>query len=95
MQKQIQSWEGVCGGREARTHCEANANGGGEGPWDELALVVLNQQRGLAHAAVSHQDRLQRESQKEVASCVQAPVLPEARPLCGLTVWVTVHVHVA
>lgn len=54
----------VCEAQEVRTHCEANAHGGGEGPWDELALVILNQQRGLAHAAVSHQDRLQREAQK-------------------------------
>lgn len=24
------------------THCETNADSGSEGPWDELALVVLN-----------------------------------------------------
>lgn len=36
------------------THCEADADGGREGPCDELSLVELNQQRGLAHSAVSH-----------------------------------------
>lgn len=56
---------GEAGGNQEKqgpwTHCETNADSGGEGPWDELALVVLNQQRGLAHSAVSHQDGLQRE----------------------------------
>lgn len=50
---------GMCGGQEVWTHCETNADGGSEGPWDELALVVLNQQGRLAHSAVSHEDRLQ------------------------------------
>lgn len=47
---------------EARTDREADADGGSEGPWDEFALVVLNQQGGLAHPAVPHQNSLQRES---------------------------------
>jgi len=51
--------------RKRWTHGEADADGGSEGPRDELALVVLNQQRGLAHSAVSHQDRLQREAHIE------------------------------
>lgn len=38
---------------------KANAHGGGEGAWDELALVKLDQQRRLPHAAVSNQDGLQ------------------------------------
>lgn len=52
---------GAQGPRKVWTHCETNADRGGEGPRDELALVVLDQQRGLAHAAVSHQDGLQEE----------------------------------
>lgn len=63
------------------THCETNADSGGEGPWDELALVVLNEQRGLAHSAVSHQDGLRRE--RDMTSCDRAVSSPEARTLCG------------
>lgn len=60
--------EGVVG---VWTYREANANGGTR---DELALVKLDQQRGLAHAAVSHQDRLQIESHKDTqeTSCSAA-----------------------
>lgn len=60
-------------GQEVWTHCETNADSGSEGPWDELALVILNQQRGLAHSTVSHQDCLQR--QKDATSCILAPLL--------------------
>ena len=54
----------VCGGQEVCvwTHCEADAHGGSEGSWEELALVELNQQGGLAHAAVPHEDGLQRDA---------------------------------
>lgn len=72
--------------RKPGTHREADANGGGEGARDELALVELNQQRGLAHAAVSHQDGLQRESHREARLCLQTLLLPEARTQCGLIV---------
>ena len=61
------------------THCETNAHGRSEGPRDEVALVVLNQQRGLAHSAVSHQDRLQREAQRDAASCY-----PGSSPEAGM-----------
>ena len=39
-------------------YCESDAHGGREGALDELALVELNQQGGLPHAAVPHQDGL-------------------------------------
>lgn len=55
---------GVSGGHEKWTHREADAHGGGEGPCDELALVKLNQQGGLAHSAVPHQDGLQTDLQR-------------------------------
>lgn len=48
---------GVGGGQ---TYCETNADGGSEGPREELALVVLNQKGGFAHSAVTNQDGLQR-----------------------------------
>ena len=72
--------ERVCGGEEPWTHREADAHGGGEGPWDELALVELNQQRSLSRPAVSHQDGLQRESQIEGRHHVLQPS-PEALTL--------------
>ena len=42
----------------AETHREADAHSGREGAGYELALVILDQQRGLPHAAVSHHDGL-------------------------------------
>lgn len=83
---------GCAGGQEAWTHCEADAHGGGEGPCDELALVELNQQRGLAHSAVPHEDGLQRESHTQRGCIMQASVpqhhlSPEA--------WGSVHVHLS
>lgn len=54
--------EEECRARKVWTHCETNADRCGEGPRDELALVVLDQQRGLADAAVSHQDCLQEDN---------------------------------
>lgn len=64
--KQIQGGSGIRGGQEAWTHCETDADGGSEGPWDELALVVLNQQGSLTHSAVPHKDCLQRESRRDM-----------------------------
>lgn len=43
-----------------QTYCETNADGSSEGPREELALVVLNQEGGFAHSAVTNQDALQR-----------------------------------
>lgn len=42
----------------AETHREADAHSGREGARYELALVILDQQRGLPHTAVSHHDGL-------------------------------------
>lgn len=63
----------VCGGQEVWTHCETDADGGSEGPWDEFALVELDQQRGLAHSAVPHEDGLHRVTER----CdIMFPLLP-------------------
>lgn len=66
---------GVSGGHEKWTHREADAHGGGEGPCDELALVKLNQQGGLAHSAVPHQDGLQTDLQRDRGNIMQASTL--------------------
>lgn len=66
---------GVSGGHEKWTHREADAHGGGEGPCDELALVKLNQQGGLAHSAVPHQDGLQTDLQRNRGNIMQASAL--------------------
>lgn len=52
------------------TRCETNADSGSEGPWEELALVELNQQGGLARTTVSNQDCPQRG--RDETSCITA-----------------------
>lgn len=66
-------------GPEVGTHCETNADCGGEGPRDELALVVLNQQRGLAHSAVSDQDCLRRDRETQTERQRHVSGLPPRR----------------
>lgn len=66
----------------ACTHCETDAHGGGERAGEELALVELNQQGGLPHTAVPHQDRLdiQRQRERELASCMQCSAVQAPGP---------------
>lgn len=51
--------------QELGSYRKPNAHSSGEGTRNELALVKLDQQRCLPHAAVSDQDRLQGPGKEE------------------------------
>ena len=67
-------------------YCESDAHGGREGALDELALVELNQQGGLPHAAVPHQDGLKGLAANSQQNLIDLPLslmahLDDWRPL--------------